>query len=89
MVLIAYPNQGDRLRIAVAAGKTVGNAVKRNRAKRLIRSVMSSFLPFIEPGWDLIIIARKAMVGVTFEETRSALHSLLLRARLINQIHDV
>ena len=85
MVLIVLPGQGESLRFGVTAGRTVGNAVRRNRAKRLIRSAILSFLPLIKPGWDIIVIARRLMVNATLGQTRSALQSLLLRSGLINE----
>ena len=89
MVLIALPNEGETSRFGVAVGKIVGKAVRRNRAKRLIRNALSPLLTTLEPGWDVVIIARKPMAEATFEQTQSVLQSLLLRARLINQAHDV
>jgi ribonuclease P protein component len=89
MVLIVLPGQGETSRFGVAAGRTIGKAVRRNRAKRLIRNAVSSFLPVVRPGWDIIIIARKLMVDATLEQTQSALLSLLLRARLLDETGDV
>lgn len=70
-------------RVGVAAGKTTGTAVHRNRAKRLLREAMRSLLPLIASGWDLVLIARPALVTATLEETRSALLTLLRRAKII------
>jgi ribonuclease P protein component len=89
LVLIVLPGQGDTSRFGVAAGRMVGKAVRRNRAKRLIRNAVNSFIPVIKPGWDVIIIARKLMIEATFEQTQSALQSLLYRARLLDESSDV
>ena len=82
-------SQGDsadqpRLKIGVAAGRTVGTAVYRNRAKRLLREAMRSLIPDIKPGLDLIVIARPGLVSATLEETRKALLTLLQRAQILN-----
>ena len=71
------------MRVGVAAGRTVGNAVKRNRAKRLLRAAMQTLLPTLAPGWDLVLIARPALASSTLIETRQALLSLLQRSKLI------
>jgi ribonuclease P protein component len=73
----------NKLRVGVAAGRTVGNAVKRNRAKRLLRAAMRTLLPELASGWDLILIARPALASSNLNETRQVLLSLLRRSRLI------
>ena len=40
LVLIALENQLSITKVGVTAGRSVGNAVKRNRAKRLIRAAL-------------------------------------------------
>ena len=53
IVLIALENQLSITRVGVTAGKSVGNAVKRNRAKRLIRAATRALHPQMATGWDL------------------------------------
>jgi ribonuclease P protein component len=89
MVLIVLPGEGETSRFGVAAGRTIGKAVRRNRAKRLIRNAISPFLPVVKSGWDVIIIARRLMVEATLEQTQSALLSLFLRAELIDESNEV
>ena len=72
-----------RLKIGVAAGRTVGTAVHRNRAKRLLREAMRTLLPNISSNLDLILIARPGLVTATLEETRQALLTLLERAKIL------
>jgi ribonuclease P protein component len=73
------------VRVGVAAGRTVGTAAKRNRAKRLLRAAMRDLLPTLTPGRDLVLIARPALASSTLDETRQALLSLLQRSKLISQ----
>ncbi|HKZ03484.1 MAG TPA: ribonuclease P protein component [Pyrinomonadaceae bacterium] len=82
VVLVAQASDSNRIRVGVAAGKTTGTAVHRNRAKRLLREAMRPLLPSLASGWDLILIARPALVSATLEETRAALLTLLRRARI-------
>jgi len=91
VVLIALPapGQAENSRFGVAAGRSVGNAVHRNRAKRLLRNVLQSYLPVIVPGWDVVLIARRQMAEATCQQTRSVLLGLLKRARLLQEIHDI
>ena len=77
-----------RVKVGVAAGRTVGTAVYRNRAKRLLREVMRPLLPQIASGLDLILIARPALVTASLEETRQALLTLLQRAQILIPLHE-
>jgi ribonuclease P protein component len=88
VVLIVQNNDQPRVRVGVAAGKAVGTAVYRNRAKRLLREVMRSLIPNIASGSDLILIARPALVSATLEDTQRALLNLLQRAKVLTPKHE-
>jgi ribonuclease P protein component len=83
VVLIVQTHEQPRVKIGVAAGRTVGSAVHRNRAKRLLREAMRSLIPSIPSNLDLILIARPGLVTATLEETRHALLILLERAKVL------
>ncbi len=89
IVLVAQPNGEGKLRVGVAAGRTVGTAVKRNRAKRLLREAIRTLLPSLAPGWDLILIARPALVSADLFEVREALLTVLRSAELIFPDHAI
>jgi ribonuclease P protein component len=74
--------------VGVSAGLAVGNAVKRNRAKRLLRAAMNGVLPQTVPGSDLLLIARSPLPDADLLQTRAALTNLLKRAGLLTQTHD-
>jgi ribonuclease P protein component len=84
LVLIASPFAEPRVRIGVTAGRNVGGAVQRNRAKRVLREAFRFFLPRIRSGWDLIAIARAPLAEATLTELQEALAALLARAKLLN-----
>ena len=83
VVLVVQASEAPRVRVGVTAGRAVGGAVQRNRAKRLLREAMRPLLPQIIPGWDLILIARPALSASSLQEIRQALTSLLRRAQII------
>lgn len=83
VVLVTQMNKDSKVRVGVAAGRTVGTAVKRNRAKRLLREAMRDLIPSLASGWDLILIARPALASSTLVETRQALLTVLQRAELL------
>jgi ribonuclease P protein component len=87
IVLVAAPNHLAITRVGVVASRAVGMAVKRNRAKRLIRAALQELLPVVEPGWDMIIIARRPMNGSSYQKTFEAIRLLLARAQILKVDH--
>ncbi len=66
------------LRIGFTASRKVGNAVKRNRARRRLRAVVQSLCPsFKFSSEDLVIIARPATVTAPFEALLRDFHQAL------------
>lgn len=85
LVLIKLPNTVTTTRIGVSAGRSIGNAVHRNKAKRKIRETIRPILPEIQPGWDIIILARKPILAANYQELRSAINETLLRSDLFGK----
>jgi ribonuclease P protein component len=97
VVLIVQKGDQPRVRVGVAAGRTVGTAVIRNRAKRLLREVMRTLVPNIAlqqaqdnsaSGLDLILIARPGIASASLDDTRQALLNLLKRAQILSPVHE-
>lgn len=88
-LVVLYALRSDRpdVRVGVSAGLAIGIAVKRNRAKRLLRAAMNDLLPHIIPGSDLLLIARSPLPASDLYQTRAALANLFQRAGLL--LHDV
>jgi len=74
--------------VGVAAGKSVGTAVYRNRTKRLLREAMRELIPNIASSLDLILIARPALASATLADTQRALLNLLQRAKIFTPKHE-
>lgn len=83
LVLIVLRNDIAITRIGVAAGKSVGGAVERNRAKRVLRAAAAGILPRLQPGWDILLLARRPLIQVKTPAAESALRGLLRRAGLL------
>jgi ribonuclease P protein component len=88
VVLVAAPFEENSLRIGVTATRTLGGAVERNRAKRLLREAMRPLLEKLPLGWDIILIARQPLLKASFQELCLATFGLLKRARLLQSNSD-
>ena len=88
VVLIVQTHDQPRVKVGVAAGRTVGTAVYRNRTKRLLREAMRTLIPDIPLGLDLVLIARPGLIYATLEDTRQALLQLLQRAKILIPSHE-
>jgi ribonuclease P protein component len=88
VVLLVHVSESQKLRVGVTAGRSVGGAVKRNRAKRLLREAMRPLLLELQPGWDLILVARPALLSASLIEIRLVLNGLLERAHLVASLDE-
>lgn len=84
LVLIVAENELGRNRYGFAVGRGVGNAVRRNRAKRLMREATRQLQPYVKQGYDCIWIARNRFgEHTTQQEIEHAARDLLARAGLL------
>ena len=83
LVLCALPNDLANSRFGFSASHWVGNAVVRNRAKRLMREATRLRQGDIKEGWDLVLIARNPIRGASFKQVDLAVQQLLGRAGLL------
>jgi ribonuclease P protein component len=81
LVLKAIPNGLPETRYGLSVSRRIGNAVKRNHVKRLLReSIRLADLP---PGWDILIIARLPVGDAIYRQVCEALQKLLMKAGLV------
>ena len=85
LVLVLGDGGKSNSRFAVTAGVSIGNAVQRNRAKRILREKLRPMLPGISVGWDVILLARKPFLKASDNELKNALTSLLSQANLLEK----
>ncbi len=68
----------DRIRFGITASKKVGNAVKRNRAKRRLRAALLQTLPkYAVLGQDYVAIARPQTCVVGWQALISDIENLI------------
>ena len=81
VVMKARPNGLSLSRLGFSVTKKVGNAVQRNRLKRLLREITRS--QSIQQGWDIVFIVRPVAVTVDYHQLEKVVNRLLVQARLL------
>jgi len=75
---IAYflPARHDRSRLGVTVTKKVGQAVERNRIKRIVREFFRINRHCLSGRWDINIIAKRQSAGIPSEKAYRSLQTL-------------
>ena len=68
MVLYCRKNRLGHNRLGITASVKLGNAVKRNRARRRLREVYRLNSPQLRQGWDIILVARGRTLTAPWKE---------------------
>lgn len=87
VVLVTCRNHLPLRRFGFVAGRAVGCAVKRNRAKRLLREAVRLRHLRVDPGWDILLIARHSIIGATAHEVSEVVCRMLTRAKILSEEH--
>ena len=81
-------NRPEEIRVGFTASRKVGNAVKRNRARRRLKALVAEMIANgANPGLDLVLIARTSTVDRPFDELRRDLQQSLQRTKAARKIH--
>ncbi|HHY55420.1 MAG TPA: ribonuclease P protein component, partial [Chloroflexi bacterium] len=79
LVLCVLPNDLPYTRFGFAVNSRIGNAVRRNRIKRRLREIMRLQQENLQPGWDIVLIARQPIRNADYHEMATACARLLRR----------
>lgn len=66
----AFPNEHGNPRLGLSVSRKVGNAVIRNAVRRRLKEVFRLCVSEIPGDLDLVVSARPAAAGATFEDLR-------------------
>ncbi len=80
MVVFVAPGSGN---VAFVAGRRVGGAVTRNRARRVLRAAWRELAPRVREGYDVAVVARGVIRGAETRDLVAEMEELLVRARVI------
>ena len=86
LVMKVLPNGLGLSRSGLSVSKRVGKAVARNRVKRLLREVLR--LTPLEPGRDILFIARSRAGAADYASLKKSVEGLLSRAQLLPRKYE-
>ena len=82
MVAFVAPGRGLA---AFVAGRRVGGAVERNRARRVLRAAWKDLAPRMQEGWDVVLVARESIRGAKSQDLVAEMEQLLSRVQVVRR----
>ena len=73
----------ETTRFGLSTGRALGGAVVRNRVRRRLREALRVMAPSFQPGWDVLIIARPAIVEADQDTLIGALRRTLVKGGVL------
>ncbi len=84
--LLVYPTGKEQSRFGfVISTKLSKKAVRRNRAKRLLREQIKRLLSFIRPGFDIVFLGKKPLIEANLSKIEKETNRLFKKARLLKK----
>jgi len=81
---VLFFRKGSQKQVAFVAGKKVGKAVQRNRAKRRMRALFLSTASRVLPG-SYILVAKAALLESDFSKLEEHWRTALQRSRALDK----
>ena len=81
-------NGSGEPRLGITTTRKMGNAVTRNRARRLLREVFRKNKRFVPNGIDIVVNAKESIIEVAYREIESDFISFLKRAGNRSEVYS-
>ena len=88
LVMYVLKNQYMKNRLGISVSKKVGNSVVRHRVTRLVRESYRLNEEAFRQGLDIVVVARPAARGRSYQEIESALMHLAGRMKVRREVED-
>ena len=83
LVVYVIKNRAGLCRVGITASKKIGNAVQRNRARRVIREAFRLIDLPLRGGFDIVFVARTKTVYKKSTEIYEIMLSMLKKAGIV------
>lgn len=84
LIIYYRKSETNHFRVAFSVSKKIGNAVVRNKQKRLLREAIRTHMNKIKP-YDVFIIAKSQILNLDFIKLCDELYHLLLKVNIIEE----
>lgn len=85
LVVYYRKNRAGICRIGLTTSKKIGNAVERNRSRRVLRAAFMEICPELEPCYDLILVARSSTKHRKSNEVAARMRSIFAREGMLKE----
>lgn len=84
LVIYVLKRNDSLKRMGISINKKIGNAVRRNRLKRIIKEVFRLNKNFLESGLDLVFIVRRGISVDSYKEMEKVVVQLFKKAKIVD-----
>ena len=84
-ILYVVRDEGAERKLGVAVTRKVGNAVVRNRVKRILREIYRHHRPHLGTGFRMVLVARPYAAQASYDECHAAVAGLFKQGGVLSE----